>query len=107
VRRDHHDTVHPLEPQTLDRVRDRLAAQRLQAGDAHGVAGRISRAFDAHQRRGGPEQRGVERHDAERLRTARDERARHRVGPVVELAHRREHPVSRFGPDLLRVVDDA
>ena len=82
------------------------AVERLQAGDDDEVAGLVGGLLDPEQRRRRAVQRGVEADHAERLRAAGDERARHRVRPVAELLHRREHSLARLGPDVRAAVDD-
>ena len=106
VRRDHEDAVDALPAQALDRVGHRRAVERLEARDDDEVAGLVRGPLDPEQRRRRAVQRGVEADHAERLRAAGDERPRHRVRPVPELLHRREHALARLGPDVRAAVDD-
>ena len=81
--------------------------QRAQAHDAHEVARVVGGALDPEQRRRRPVQRRVEAHDAERARAAGDQRARDRVRPVLELAHRVLDALARGRAHVRAVVDHA
>ena len=65
-RDDDQDAVDALLAQTLDGDQHPLAIERGDADDAHEVPGGVCRALDREQRRGGPVERRVEAHHAER-----------------------------------------
>jgi hypothetical protein len=106
LRRDDEDAVDPLHAEALDRAHDRRPVERVEADDRDEVARGVGGLLDREQRRRRPVQRRVEAHDAERVRAPGHERARRRVRPVVELAHRGEHAAARLRPHVRAVVDD-
>ncbi len=104
-RSDDEDAVDALHAQALDRAQHRGAVERLEAHDGDEVAGVVRGPLDRVQRRGGPEQRRVEAHHAERARAPGDERARRGVRVVVELLHREQDALARLGAHLRAAVE--
>jgi hypothetical protein len=107
LRRDDEDPVDALDAQAVDGPQHRGTVEGEEADDGDEVAGRMRGLLDREQRRAGSVQRGVEAHDPERPGAPGDERARRRVGAVVELAHRSEHPPLGLGAHVGAVVDHA
>ena len=107
LRRDHEHAVHPLVAQPVDRAVHVGGRQLGEARDRDRVAGVVGRPLDPGQRRGGAEERGVERDDAERPRAPGDQRARHPVGAVAQLADGVLDALAGRGAHMRAVVEHA
>ena len=74
LRRDQQHAVDALAVELVDGAQHEVTIKRGDADDAHEVALGVRGALDPEQRRGRPEQRGVEAHHAERPGAPRDQR---------------------------------
>ena len=101
------DALDALALQLLERLEQRSAVERGEPGDADGVPVRVRGALEPEQHRGRPERDRVDADDPERLRPAGHQRLRGAVRAIVQLAHRREHPLARVPAHVLARVDDA
>ena len=101
------DALDALALQLLERLEQRSAVERGEPGDADEVSLRVSGALEPEQHRGRPERDRVDADDPERLRPAGHQRLRGAVRAIVQLAHRREHPLARVPAHVFARVDDA
>ena len=105
-RRDDGHAVHTLVAELLDGVQHVVAIERAKAGHGHRVASIVGCLLDSEQRGSGAVQGSVEAHDAQGLGTAGHQSPGHRVGAIVELPNRREHPFARISSHMGAVVED-